>query len=144
MNLASAVAAAAFYAIGSVLQAAAARRAGGLGSLARSPVYLAGLTADGAAWVLSLLALRGLPVYVVQAVLAGSLALTVLLAAAVLHTRPRRRDLVAVVVLIGALAVLAFAGREQPAPAVSIGTETLLTVAGFVVVALTVPTVVVF
>ncbi|WP_127507208.1 hypothetical protein [Actinoplanes solisilvae] len=137
MNLAFAVAAAAFYAIGSVLQAAAARRAGSLGSLALKPAYLAGLTADGAAWVLSLLALRGLPVYVVQSVLAGSLALTVLLAAGVLHIRPRRRDLAAIVVLIGALAVLAFCGQEQPAPAISVGTETLLTVAGFVVVALT-------
>lgn len=135
MNLGFAVAAAACYAIGSVLQAAAARRPGGLGKMALSPIYLAGLTADGAAWVLSLLALRGLPVYVVQAVLAGSLALTVLLAAAVLHVRPRRRDLIAIVVLVGALAVLAFCGQEQPAPAISRGTEMVLTVAGFVVVA---------
>ncbi|HET6482707.1 MAG TPA: hypothetical protein VFG35_22105 [Actinoplanes sp.] len=137
MNLAFAVAAAAAYAIGSVLQAAAVRRPGSLGSLATSPVYLAGLTADGVAWILSLLALRGLPVYVVQAVLAGSLGLTVLLAAAVLHIRPRRRDLLAVAVLIGALAVLAICGQEQPAPVLSQATETALTVAGGVVVVAT-------
>ncbi len=136
MNLLLAVAAAAGYAIGSVLQAAAARRPGGLGKLAVSPLYLGGLALDAAAWVLSLLALRGLPVYVVQAVLAGSLGLTVLLAAVVLRVRPRRLDVGAVAVLVAALAVLGFGGREQPAPTLSGGASAALAVAGFAVAAL--------
>ncbi|GAA2552093.1 hypothetical protein GCM10010435_22890 [Winogradskya consettensis] len=135
MNLLLAVAAAAAYAAGSVLQASAARRFGTLGALAVSPMYLAGLAADAIAWVLSLAALRGLPVYVVQAVLAGSLALTVLLAAAVQRAMPRLRDLGAVAVLVAALAVLAFCGREQPAPVLSGGAQWSLAVAGFAVAA---------
>lgn len=130
MSLLLAVLAAAAYAAGSVLQAAAARRPGTIMALAVSPLYLAGLAADGLAWALSLLALRGLPVFVVQAILAGSLGLTVLLASLVLHARMRRLDLAAVGVLVAALAVIGFSGHEQPAAAISHPAEIALTVAG--------------
>ncbi|MBB2900689.1 drug/metabolite transporter (DMT)-like permease [Kineococcus radiotolerans] len=117
---AAAVLAACGYAAGSVLQASGVRRTGGGGprGLVRSPLYLGGLGADGVAWLLSLLALRRLPAFAVQSLLAGSLALTVLLARAVLGSRLRARDTAAVAVLVAALAVVGGAGTEQPSPAV--------------------------
>ncbi|MFG1994802.1 hypothetical protein ACGFJ7_32990 [Actinoplanes sp. NPDC048988] len=121
------------YAGGSVLQAAAARRPGTVLALAASPLYLAGLAGDGGGWLLSLWALRGLPVYVVQAVLAGSVGLTVLLAGVVLRTRLRRRDYVAVGVMVAALAVIGLSSREQPASTPAHGTTVVLTVGGFAV-----------
>ncbi|XVU22212.1 hypothetical protein ACQPZJ_33750 [Actinoplanes sp. CA-054009] len=136
MSLLIAVLAAVAYAGGSVLQAAAARRPGTVLALAASPLYLAGLAGDGGGWLLSLWALRGLPVYVVQAVLAGSVALTVLLAAVVLRTRLRRRDYAAVGVMVAALAVVGLSSREQPAAMPAHGTTVILTVGGFAVAAL--------
>ena len=138
LNLAVSLLAAAAYATGSVLQAAAARRPGTALAFALSPLYLGGLAADTAAWLLSLLALRSLPVYVVQAVLAGSVGLTVLLARLVLHTALRRADVAALILMVGALAVVGSSSGEQPAVAPSTGTATLLTVAGFAVAALAV------
>ncbi|GIE00141.1 hypothetical protein Adu01nite_14910 [Paractinoplanes durhamensis] len=136
MSLAIAVLAAIAYAGGSILQAMAATRPGTVLALAVSPLYLAGLAADAGAWVLSLWALQGLAVYVVQAVLAGSLALTVLLAPLVLHAVIRPRDYLAIVVMVSALAVVGMSSREQPAPPAGGGAVTLLSVAGFAVAAL--------
>lgn len=134
--LAAAVLAAGGYAAGSVLQAVGVRRAGVRG-LARSPLYLAGLGGDGLAWLLSLLALRRLPAFAVQSLLASSLALTVLLARVVLGARLRRRDTAAVAVLAGALAVVAAAGTEQPAAPAGRGVDlALLAGAGAVLLAL--------
>ncbi|SNY49110.1 hypothetical protein [Paractinoplanes atraurantiacus] len=136
MSLLIAVLAAVAYAGGSVLQAAAARRPGTVLALAVSPLYLAGLAGDGGGWLLSLWALRGLPVYVVQAVLAGSVGLTVLLAGMVLRTRLRRRDYAAVGVMVGALAVIGLSSREQPAAMPAHGTTVILAVGGFAAAAL--------
>ncbi|GAA0472164.1 hypothetical protein Ade02nite_51790 [Paractinoplanes deccanensis] len=119
------------------MQAAAARGAGTALALALSPLYLVGLAGDGGGWLLSLWALRGLPVYVVQAVLAGSLAVTVLLARAVLRTPLRGRDYGAVAVMVGALAVVGLSSDEQPASVPGHGTTVVLAVAGFAVAAIT-------
>ncbi|MEU4243660.1 hypothetical protein [Actinoplanes sp. NPDC026619] len=137
MSLAIAVLAAVAYAGGSILQAVAANRPGTVLALAVSPLYLAGLVVDAGAWALSLWALRGLPVYVVQAVLAGSLGLTVLLARVVLHTVIRPRDYLAILAMVGALGVVGVAGREQPASSPSAGAVLVLSVAGFAVAAVT-------
>lgn len=111
-----AVAAAVGYGISSLLQAMAAREAGALAGTLRSPAYLAGLGLDGVAWVASLAAVRGLPLYAVQAVLAGSVAVTAVAARVVLKARLRRVDVAALVVTVVALAVLgAGAGAERPA-----------------------------
>ena len=136
MSLVLAVLAALAYAGGSILQAVAAARPGTVLALAVSPLYLAGLAVDAVAWVLSLWALRGLEVYVVQAVLAGSLALTVLLARVVLRTVIRPRDYLAIVVMVGALAVIGASSRARPASAPAGGTVLALSVAGFAVAAL--------
>ncbi|WP_432570227.1 hypothetical protein [Kineococcus sp. SYSU DK005] len=106
------------YAAGSLLQAVGVRAAG-----LRSPLYLAGLGCDAVAWLLSLVALRRLPAFAVQSLLAASLALTVLLARVVLGTRLRRRDTAAVLALVAALGVLARAGREGAPAAVGRGVE---------------------
>ncbi|WP_127131876.1 hypothetical protein [Georgenia sp. SYP-B2076] len=108
------------YGAGSVLQAAATARASGPAAL-RHPLYLAGLGCDLVAWLASLLALRSLPLFVVQALLAGSLAVTVLLARVFLGTRMRGRDLLAVVAVAAALAVVAAAGGAQSAGAAPAG-----------------------
>jgi hypothetical protein len=104
------------YGIASVLQAVGARHAAGTLRTVGHPAYLAGLGLDLLAWLASLVALRSLPVYQVQTVLAGSLAVTVVVARLTLRTRLRRIDLTAVAATTGALAVLAASAGPQPTP----------------------------
>ncbi|PRY15924.1 hypothetical protein [Kineococcus rhizosphaerae] len=118
LALGAALLAALAYAGASILQALGVRGGSSAAALTRSPLYLAGLGLDGLAWLLSLVALRRLPTFAVQSLLAGSLALTVLLARVVLRSRLRTRDTVAVLLLVGALGVVGGAGTEQPAPLV--------------------------
>lgn len=134
LALGAAVLAALGYAAGSVLQAVGVRGGSGAAQLVRSPKYLAGLGCDGVAWLLSLVALRTLPTFAVQSLLAGSLALTVLLARVFMHARLRRVDVVAVVAMVAALAVVGGAGTEQPSPAVSRAAEVALLATTAVVV----------
>ncbi|MCM3883846.1 hypothetical protein [Frankia sp. R82] len=82
--------------------------------------YLAGLGLDLLGWLLSLLALRGLPLFAVQAILSGSVGVTAVLAMATLGARPPRREVVALVALgVGMvlLALTAQPGRAHPASA---------------------------
>src|SRR3954454_4881570 len=104
------------YGAASVLQAiGAARTSGTLGTLTY-PWYLTGVCLDLLAWLASLVALGTLPVYQVQAILAASIAVTVLLARVLLSHRLRRLDLVAIALTRVALAVLAASsGPQQPA-----------------------------
>src|SRR2546423_746329 len=109
------------YGGGSVLQAVGANRAVAAGhgvlGVARQWPYLAGLACDLAGWLLSLAALRRLPLFAVQAILGGSLAVTVVLAAAVMHVRARPADRYAISLIIAALVVLgAAAGPEHSQP----------------------------
>ncbi len=96
------------YGVGSVLQARAASRSTGPRMLAQ-PLYVVGIGCDVLAWAASLVAIRHLPLFAVQSVLAGSIGVTVLLAAPVLGARIRRRDVVA------ALGVLALGSGLQSA-----------------------------
>lgn len=128
LGLAAALVAATAYGVASVLQAVGARRAEasaapGAGAaatgLARQPVYLLGVVLDGAAWLVSLVALRTLPLFAVQALLAGSLAVTAVLGARVLGVRLGRSGAVAIAVAVVGLALVAAGarpGRPQPAP----------------------------
>jgi drug/metabolite transporter (DMT)-like permease len=102
------------YGIASVLQATGAARASGPAVL-RHPAYVAGLALDGVAWLASLVAVRHLPLFVVQSLLAGSLGVTVLLARFFLGARLRRRDAWAVAVVGVALATVAGAAGDQSA-----------------------------
>jgi hypothetical protein len=126
LALLAAVVGAAAYGSASVLQSVGAKRAaaasgGGVVNTARQLPYIAGLALDLVGWLLSLVALRWLPLFVVQAVLAGSLAVTVVLAAAAERTKVGGRDALAVGVTVAALAVLGASATEGPARHISTG-----------------------
>jgi drug/metabolite transporter (DMT)-like permease len=113
----------------------AARRAQGLSAL-RQPLVVGALTIDALAWLLSLLALDRLPLFVVQAVLASSVVVVVLLARVVLAAPTRPRDLAAVTAVVLALVVLAAGSGEQPAVAPPAGfTVWMLVASGVLAVA---------
>ncbi|MFL6112502.1 MAG: hypothetical protein ACJ786_14275, partial [Catenulispora sp.] len=96
------------YGVGSVLQAVAANRTAAvevldprlLVRLAGQLSYLAGLGLDALGFVLDLLALRTLPLFLVQSVIAGSVGVTAIFAAVVLHIRLRRAEVVALLTLL--------------------------------------------
>lgn len=132
------IAAAVGYGVASVAQAAGARRSSSTLRTLRTPIYLAGVAADCLAWLASLVALRTLPVYEVQAVLAGSLAVTVVTARLVLATPLRRRGVVAIMVAVVALTAVALSAGPQrvveasPARAAAlVGAAVLLALAGW-------------
>jgi hypothetical protein len=105
------------YAAASILQAVAARRSSGTVRTMGHPLYLAGIACDLLAWAGAMVALQSLAVYVVESVLAGSLALTVIGARIFLRSRLRGRDVAAIVVTLAALAVLALsAGPQEDVP----------------------------
>ncbi|MFK0210104.1 MULTISPECIES: hypothetical protein [unclassified Streptomyces] len=107
----------------SVLQAMAARAAEpGTGSgvdvalmwrALRQWRYLAGLGMDGLGFVLQIVALRTLPIYVVGAALAASLAVTAVIASRVLRVRLSRVEWAAVGVVCLGLAMLALASGKE-------------------------------
>ncbi|MFJ6100894.1 hypothetical protein ACIQHY_07805 [Streptomyces sp. NPDC092359] len=107
----------------SVLQAVAARAAPpGTGSgvdvallwrALRQWRYLAGLGLDGLGFALQIVALRTLPIYVVGAALAASLAVTAVLSSRVLRVRLSRVEWTAVAVVCAGLALLALASGPE-------------------------------
>jgi drug/metabolite transporter (DMT)-like permease len=104
-----------------ILQAIAARRlpdGAGLrraGALLRSPAYLLALVLVVTGFVLAFAALRSLPVFVVQAGRASSLAVAALLAVPALGARLRLRDWCGLAALGVGLVGLAFAVMSAPA-----------------------------
>ena len=109
------------YGAGSILQAVGARRSATTVSTLGHPIYLLGVGCDILAWAGSMIALRELAVYQVQSILAGSLAVTVVAARFLLASRLRGRDVVAIVVTIGALTVLAMSAGPQEQVTASTG-----------------------
>jgi drug/metabolite transporter (DMT)-like permease len=108
-----AIAGAFCYAAGSILQAVGAQRSRGTVRTMGHPLYLIGVVFDLLAWAGSMVALRELAVYLVESVLASSLAITVVLARLILKSRLRGRDVAAVLISVGALIVLAMSAGEQ-------------------------------
>lgn len=133
------------YGVGSVLQAAAAGNtasAGGLDprlllKLARTWRYPAGLALDGAGFVLSLVALRSLPLYVVQSVVASFLAVTAVVSVAFLGVRLGRSEMAALAAVVVGLTLVGLSAAPQPAHRVGATTAwallavTVLLVAAF-------------
>lgn len=113
LSLALAVVASLAMGVAAILQAVAARRGAGM-SILGHPLYLAGMALDVVGWVLSVLAMRHLPLLVVQTILAASLAVTVALGAVVLRLRPGRGTWTAVVVVCLACAVVVAAAEPHP------------------------------
>ncbi|MBL7260476.1 hypothetical protein [Paractinoplanes lichenicola] len=101
------------YATASILQAVGARRSRGTAQTMAHPLYLAGIFFDILAWVGAIIALQSLAVYVVESILAGSLALTVLGARIWLGSRLRKRDSAAILVTIVSLTFLALSAAPQ-------------------------------
>ncbi|MEV6306547.1 hypothetical protein AB0M02_44575 [Actinoplanes sp. NPDC051861] len=101
------------YAVGSILQAVGAKRSHSTVSTLGHPLYMIGIALDISAWVAAMFALQQLAVYVVESVLAGSLAVTAVLAWLFLKSRLRRRDVVAIVCTSTALTVLAMSAGQQ-------------------------------
>jgi hypothetical protein len=101
------------YAGGSILQAVGARRSTTTVRALGHPLYLIGVLLDLLAFAGSMVALRELAVYLVESVLAGSLAITVVAARIFLKARLRGRDVAAVVISVAALTVLAMSAGPQ-------------------------------
>lgn len=120
---AAAILCAVTYGLASVLQSIGARRVEASGSIdarslariARQLPYLAGVGLDGVAWLLSLLALARLPLFVVQAMVAGAIGFTVLFAALFQRVVPTSRQIVFILVLASGLAGLALSGAPEEA-----------------------------
>ncbi len=132
-GLAVAVAAAACYEAGYVLQALEAResdralrlRPSLLGRLARRPRWAAGTALSGAGGGLQVLALVLAPLTVVQPTLALGLVALLVLARLVLGERPGRRELLAVAAIVAGVAAVGLAapphaGRSPAGPALAI------------------------
>lgn len=115
------------YGVGTVLQAAGARRVSSsgnldlrlLGRLAHQSSYLGGLALDAVGFLASLVALRTLPLFVVQAAIAGSLGVTAALAPLVFRFGLARTDKVAIVVLLAGLTLVGISARDEAATRLS-------------------------
>ncbi len=123
LALACALVAAVGYGLGTVLQAAGARRAAVaehldvmlMARLARQLPYLGGLALDAVAFIAALVALRTLPLFVVQAAVAASIGVTALTAVRVFGFRLRAPDKLAIGALIFGLGLLCVSARGQRA-----------------------------
>lgn len=103
---------------GALLQGEGARRATRSRPVAVQPRYLAGLLVDLLAWLFTVLALQRLPVFAVQAVIGGSIALTAIIGARLAGVPLPVASRYAVAgCLAGLVLVAASAGPEQPSAA---------------------------
>lgn len=124
-GLLSALAAALLYGGGTILQAVGVRRAAAAevtGMWARAwagRVYALGLLLDAVGFLASLLALRTLPLFVVESAIASSVAITAVLAVLFLHVRLSRRETVALVAVGVGLVALAVSARAASAAPLS-------------------------
>ncbi|MDH6707449.1 drug/metabolite transporter (DMT)-like permease [Kitasatospora sp. MAA19] len=129
LGLTTALVATVCFGFGAVFQARGARsapradrvRAGLLAALVRSWEFLLGTALDIVGFGLSIVALRSLPLFLVQAVTNASLAVTALAAVWLLGARLRRGDVAGILAVVVGLTLLALgSGREgrEYAPAV--------------------------
>lgn len=114
------------YGLATVLQSVGSRRlalaavdARLLLRLLRSLPYLAGLALDGVGFVASVLALRVLPLFLVQAAVASSIGVTALAARIWLGARLRRAEQASLVVMGAGLLLLAVSAQAEGAAPLS-------------------------
>lgn len=113
--------------VAALWEARGSRRARYGNALWLQPWFLAGLLADVLAWVLTVVALRVLPVFAVQAILAGAIALTTLADTGWDPWNLTRRERFGVVaVLAGLVLVAGSAAPERPADLPPVATPILL------------------
>jgi len=123
LALAAALGSALCYGVASVLQQVGARRTTQATSidprlllrLGRELPYMSGIGLDAVGWVLSLLALRTLPLFLVQSAIASSIAVTAVVARFTLGTRLDRREVAAIGVIVVGLFLLAVAAAPDSA-----------------------------
>lgn len=131
-----AVAASVSYGVATVLQAYGSRRAVTATSLSprlllrllRSLPYVVGLGLDLVGFVAMVAALRELPLFTVQALVAASVGVTALAAKPILHVPLSPRTSVALLALIAGLAALTAAAK--PGPAAPLGQAASVALAG--------------
>lgn len=115
LALIAAFVAAVCYGLGSLLQAVGARRpAKSVLAVTQSLPYLAGIGLDLMAFAVSTVALRRLPLFSVQAIVASSVVVTALLASLVLGLRLRRVERVAVAAACLGLLMLGLSSSGAP------------------------------
>jgi hypothetical protein len=110
------------YGVGTVLQASGARRVSAaehldvmlLARLAGQSRYVGGLALDALGFFASLVALRALPLFVVQAAIAGSLGVTAATASIVFGFKLRTSDKVAIGTLLLGLVLLCLSAQREP------------------------------
>jgi drug/metabolite transporter (DMT)-like permease len=127
LAIVAAFASALCYGVASVLQSIAAHRSPAsegldprfLASLLRQTPYVAGLTLDLVGFVASVVALQRLPLFFVQAAVASSVGVTVVLAVVVLKQPLPGREVVALAGLGVGLLLLALAARPDAPTAIS-------------------------
>ncbi|OZF39591.1 hypothetical protein [Rhodococcus sp. 14-2483-1-2] len=147
LGLTTAVVAAICYGVGSILQAAAARgtaQVEGLDPrllvrLLRSWKYLLGVGLDGLGFLLGLVAVRSLPLFVVQSIVASFLAITAILGAIFLKMPLSRRDKVGIAVVVIGLVLVGSSAAEDAEVAVSAAETWGVLIATVVLVVLAIP-----
>lgn len=123
--------------IAGLLESDATRRVTPRRSLVTQPRYLGGLLVDGLGWVSTVAALRFLPVFVVQAVLGGAIALTAVGARVFSGSTLRPIDRLACAACVAGLALVAASGGpDRPAGPSSPAMIALVVVAVVLVVGL--------
>jgi drug/metabolite transporter (DMT)-like permease len=115
------VVAALAYGSGAVLQSFGARNRGavgvrGLAVMMRQGWYAAGLACDLVGWLLTMYAVKHLPMFAVHSTLAGSVAVTVVLARIFLRAPLRRSDGAAVAVVLAGLVLVGLAAESSTEP----------------------------
>lgn len=117
-GLVAAVGACLCYGVGSVLQALAAGRARGQAldvrgflRIGRQLPYVTGLTLDLAGFLLNVVALRSLPLFLVQSLIAASVGVTAAVAIPVLGARMTRAEATELCILVAGLSLLALGAR---------------------------------
>lgn len=123
LALAAAVVAMLVNSAASLLEAEGSRRVRPGRPLVRQPVYLGGLLLDALGWVLSVVALRTLPVVTVQSVLAGSVAVTTVADRGARSGRLPAGQLAGVGSVVGGLVLVAASaepGRAAALPAAAV------------------------
>ncbi len=121
VGLLAALVAAGANAGAAMLEALATRRATRAAGVVTSPVYLAGLLLDIVGWILTVLALRYMPIVAVQAIVAGQVVITVIASHWVFDTPLRRIDLVAAACNVLGLALLVGSASTGELPHLGIG-----------------------
>lgn len=104
------------YSVAGLLQSTGAHRATRRRPVAVQPMYIAGLGADLLAWMCSVLALQRLPVFAVQAVIGGSIAVTALVSAHLVGARLPPTSRLAVAACLAGLVVVAASAGDEHAP----------------------------